>query len=153
MRASGEWLPCDAMYSMLNSTDEALALRGGSLLESCVRTWIFVQNVDVDYADVVGGRNQAFKELELTPATRFIASTGIGGRQADRAAAVAMDTYSVIGLKEGSMRQVNAPDYLNPAYEYGVAFESTQVLIMTTAATFSYQERQALTTRGMWCSW
>ena len=65
MRASGNG-SCDAMYSMLNSTDEALALRGGSLLESCVRTWIFVQNVDVDYADVVGGRNQAFKELGLT---------------------------------------------------------------------------------------
>lgn len=132
--------PCDAMYSMLNSTDEALALRGGSLLESCVRTWIFVQNVDVDYADVVRGRNQAFKELGLTPATRFIASTGIGGRQADRAAAVAMDTYSVIGLKEGSMRQVNAPDYLNPTYEYGVAFER--------ATSVDYADRRHLFISG-----
>lgn len=132
--------PCNAMHSMLTSTDEALKQRGGSLIDSCVRTWIFVQNVDVDYADVVKGRNLAFKELGLTPATRFIASTGIGGRQADRTAAVAFDSYSVLGLKEGAMRQINAPDHLNPTYEYGVAFER--------ATSVDYDDRRHLFISG-----
>lgn len=33
------------------------------------------------------------------------------------------DSYSVLGLKDGDMRQINAMDHLNPTYEYGVAFE------------------------------
>lgn len=132
--------PCCAMHSMLTSTQEALEQRGGSLLKNCVRTWIFVQNVDVDYADVVKGRNQAFRELGLTTDTRFIASTGIGGRQADRTAAVALDTYSVLDMKEGSMRQINAPDHLNPTYEYGVAFER--------ATSVDYEDRRHLFISG-----
>lgn len=132
--------PCNAILSMLNSTHDALVARGGSLLESCVRTWIFVQNVDVDYAEVVNGRNRAFKDLGLTPDTRFIASTGIGGRHADRTVAVTLDTYSVLGLKEGSMLQVNAPDHLNPTYEYGVAFER--------ATSIDYDDRSHLFISG-----
>ncbi|MDE6400624.1 MAG: hypothetical protein K2L68_07170 [Muribaculaceae bacterium] len=132
--------PYHAMLFMLTSTEEALREREGSLLDSCVRTWLFVQNVDVDYAEVVKGRNQAFGALGLTPSTRFIASTGIGGRQADRTSAVGMDTYSVIGLKEGQMRQVNAPDHLNPTYEYGVAFER--------ATSVDYDDRSHLFVSG-----
>lgn len=132
--------PYHAMLFMLTSTQEALSERGGSLLDSCVRTWLFVQNVDVDYAEVVKGRNQAFQALGLTPSTRFIASTGIGGRQADRTALVAMDSYSVLGLKEGSMRQINAPDHLNPTYEYGVAFER--------ATSVDYDDRRHLFISG-----
>lgn len=132
--------PCEAMYSMLISTGNALAERGGSLLDSCVRTWLFVRNIDIDYAEVVKGRNRAFNESGLTPATRFIASTGIGGRQDDRSVAVVMDSYSVLGLKEGCMRQINAPDHLNPTYEYGVAFER--------ATTIDYDDRRHLFISG-----
>lgn len=132
--------PYHAMLFMLTATEEALRERRGSLLDSCVRTWLFVQNVDVDYAAVVKGRNQAFEALGLTPATRFIASTGIGGRQADRTAAVGMDSYSVIGLKEGQMRQVCAPDHLSPTYEYGVAFER--------ATSVDYDDRSHLFVSG-----
>jgi len=132
--------PYHAMLFMLTATEEALREREGSLLDSCVRTWLFVQNVDVDYAEVVKGRNQAFGALGLTPSTRFIASTGIGGRQADRTSAVGMDSYSVIGLKKGQMRQVNAPDHLNPTYEYGVAFER--------ATSVDYDDRSHLFVSG-----
>ncbi len=112
-----------ATYDMLAATEKALRSYDSSLIDNCVRTWFFVQNVDVNYAGVVEGRNRIFKELGLTPATRFIASTGIGGRHADKTATVQMDSYSVKGLEKGQMRQINAPDYLNPTYEYGVAFE------------------------------
>lgn len=115
--------PCDAMHSILTATARELEKRGGSLLKSCVRTWLFVRDIDTDYSEIVKGRNLAFRESGLTTSTRFIASTGIGGRQADNTAAVVFDSYSVLDLKEGSMRQISAPDHLNPTYEYGVAFE------------------------------
>ena len=131
---------CQAIYSMLKATDRALQDSGGSLLESCARTWIFVQNVDADYADVVKGRNRAFEELGLTPETRFIASTGIGGRQEDPSVSVAMDSYSVLGLMKGAMRQISAPSHLNPTHEYGVAFER--------AASICYADRRHLFISG-----
>lgn len=130
----------EATYDMLAHTDGALRDRGGDLLRNCVRTWFFVQNVDVNYAGVVTGRNRSFSERGLTPSTRFIASTGIGGRHSDPAATVQMDSYSVLGLREGQMRQVNAPDYLNPTYEYGVAFER--------ATSVDYADRRHLFISG-----
>lgn len=112
-----------ATYGMLSSTEKRLRELGGSLKDNCVRTWFFVQNVDVNYSGVVSGRNALFNECGLTRHTRFIASTGIGGRHADRGVTVQMDSYSVKGLREGQMKMINAPEYLNPTYEYGVAFE------------------------------
>lgn len=115
--------PSDAMHSILTATGEELAKKGGSLLKNCVRTWLFVRDIDMEYAGVVKGRNRAFEESGLTAKTRFIASTGIGGRQADSTVSVVCDTYSVFGLEEEAMCQINAPSHLNPTYEYGVAFE------------------------------
>ncbi|MDE6578030.1 MAG: hypothetical protein K2K58_07660 [Muribaculaceae bacterium] len=112
-----------ATYQMLKTTDQMLRKNEASLLENCVRTWFFVQNVDVNYSGVVSGRNRAFEELGLTPATRFIASTGIGGRHAERSSLVQMDSYSVKGILPEQMKQIGAPEFLNPTFEYGVAFE------------------------------
>lgn len=112
-----------ATYDVLMKTEETLRRLDASLIDNCVRTWFFVQNVDVNYSGVVEGRNRAFRELGLTPSTRFIASTGIGGRHADKTVTAQMDSYSVKDLVKGQMKQVNAPEYLNPTYEYGVAFE------------------------------
>lgn len=112
-----------ATYDMLSNSEKRLHEFGGSLIDNCVRTWFFVQNVDVNYGGVVSGRNALFNECGLTRHTRFIASTGIGGRNADKNATVQMDSYSVKGLRKGQMKMVNAPEYLNPTYEYGVAFE------------------------------
>lgn len=112
-----------ATYDILSASEKTLRNIGGSLIDNCVRTWFFVQNVDVNYGGVVSGRNALFNECGLTRHTRFIASTGIGGRHADKTATVQMDSYSVKGLRRGQMKMVNAPEYLNPAYEYGVAFE------------------------------
>lgn len=115
--------PRTAIHDMLSETGKVLEHRGGSLLKNCVRTWLFVRDIDLDYAEVVRGRNKAFDEQGLTTSTRFIASTGIQGRQADCKAAVIYDSYSVLGLADGDMKQINALDYLNPTHEYGVAFE------------------------------
>lgn len=47
--------PSDAMHSILTATGVELAKKGGSLLKNCVRTWLFVRDIDMEYAGVVKG--------------------------------------------------------------------------------------------------
>ncbi len=100
-----------------------LLAHGGTLADNCVRTWFFVQNVDVNYAGVVKARNEEFYTQGLTSKTHFISSTGINGRNADPTLLVQLDTYAALGIKPEQMQFLYAPDYLNPTYEYGVSFE------------------------------
>ena len=108
---------------LLNDYVMRLAGQGCSLAENCMRTWFFVQNVDVNYAGVVKARNEVFLTQNLTEKTHFIASTGIAGRHADREVLVQMDAYAVDGLQQGQVHYLYAPTHLNPTYEYGVSFE------------------------------
>lgn len=94
-----------------------------TLLNDTIRTWLFVQNVDVNYHGVVVGRNNIFDKEGLVADTHFITSTGIGGRVADYRVTTAMDAYSVKGLDKGQIQFLYAPTHLNSTYEYGVRFE------------------------------
>lgn len=100
-----------------------LAEQGCSLANNCIRTWLFVQNVDVNYASVVKARNEVFLTQGLTDKTHFIASTGIAGRHADHEVLVQMDAYAIEGLHPEQIHYLYAPTHLNPTYEYGVSFE------------------------------
>ena len=94
-----------------------------SLLCDTIRTWFFVQNVDVNYAGVVTGRNEIFDEEGLTVDSHFITSTGIQGRIADHRVTTVMDAYTVKGLKQEQIQFLYAPTHLNNTAEYGVRFE------------------------------
>ena len=101
-----------------------LMSNGGRLADNCIRTWFFVQNVDVNYAGVVKARNEEFYTQDLTSKTHFISSTGINGRNADPNVLVQLDTYAVLGLDpKEQIHFLYAPTHLNPTYEYGVSFE------------------------------
>ena len=73
---------------------------GCTLADHCIRTWIYVQNVDVNYAGVVKARNEVFVTQNLTDKTHFIASTGIAGRNAKPNVSVQLDAYAVDGIKK-----------------------------------------------------
>ena len=68
------------MRLLLNDYAMQLMEEGCTLADNCLRTWIFVQNVDCNYAGVVKARNEMFVTQNLTENTHYIASTGIGGR-------------------------------------------------------------------------
>lgn len=108
---------------LLNDYVMQLMEQGCTLAEHCIRTWFFVQNVDVNYAGVVKARNEVFVTQNLTEKTHYISSTGIGGRHADPKVLVQMDTYAVSGVKPEQIHFLYAPTHLNPTYEYGVSFE------------------------------
>ena len=108
---------------LLNDYILQLSEQGCRLADHCIRTWFFVQNVDVNYAGVVKGRNDVFVTQNLTDKTHFIASTGIAGRHADPKVMVTMDTYAIDGVKPEQVHHLYAPTHLNRTSEYGVSFE------------------------------
>ena len=111
------------MRLLLNDYAMQLMEEGCTLAGNCLRTWIFVQNVDCNYAGVVKARNEMFVTQNLTEHTHYIASTGIGGRHADPKALVMLDAFAMEGLKPEQVRYLYARTHLNPTYEYGVSFE------------------------------
>ena len=113
---------------LLNDYVLQLTEQGCKLANDCIRTWFFVQNVDVNYAGVVKARKEVFITQELTEKTHYISSTGIEGRNADPNVFVQMDTYAVKGLQSGQIKFLYAPTHLNPTYEYGVTFERGTVV-------------------------
>lgn len=111
------------MRLLFNDYVMRLLENGCSLADNCIRTWLFVQNVDVNYAGVVKARNEVFATQNLTDKTHFIASTGIAGRHADPKVLVQMDAYAVDGIRKEQVHYLYAPTHLNPTSEYGVSFE------------------------------
>lgn len=111
------------MRLLFNDYVMQLQENGCRLADHCIRTWLYVQNVDVNYAGVVKARNEVFATQNLTDQTHFIASTGIAGRHANPRVLVQMDAYAVDGVKQEQIHYLYAPTHLNPTYEYGVSFE------------------------------
>lgn len=108
---------------LLNDYIMQLTEQHNTLAANCIRTWFFVQNVDVNYSGVVKARKEVFITQNLTENTHYISSTGIEGRHADPDVLVQMDTYAVEGLQPDQIQFLYAPTHLNPTYEYGVTFE------------------------------
>jgi enamine deaminase RidA (YjgF/YER057c/UK114 family) len=100
-----------------------LATNGASLAENCVRTWIYVKDVDVFYQDVVSARTALFAQHGLTQDTHYLASTGIEGACAHRYDVVLMDAYSVLGLQPEQVSYLNDYDLLCATKDYDVTFE------------------------------
>jgi enamine deaminase RidA (YjgF/YER057c/UK114 family) len=96
---------------------------GGTLRENCMRTWLFMKDVDLFYEDMVSSRRDLFTLQGLTTQTHFIASTGIEGACAHRHDLVSMDAYSVIGLRPEQVSYLNDFDHLCATADYNVTFE------------------------------
>jgi enamine deaminase RidA (YjgF/YER057c/UK114 family) len=100
-----------------------LMQEGCTLADNCIRTWLFVNDVDVNYGGVVAARNKVFFTQGLTEDTHYIASTGIGGRAQDAKVMTQMDNYAIAGIKKEQVHYLYAPTHLNRTSDYGVSFE------------------------------
>lgn len=111
-----------------------------TLAANCLRTWLFVRDIDLNYRDVVKARNEVFSIQNLTDQTHFIASTGIEGRGQNPHSLVQMDTYAIKGITEGQIRYLHASTNMNPTHEYGVSFER--------GTCISYEDRRCVLISG-----
>ena len=108
---------------LFNEYNMQLIEEGCTLEANCVRTWFFVNDVDLNYGGVVRARNHFFFTQGLTVNTHFIASTGIGGRQMDPNVLTQMDNYAIAGIQKEQIHYLYAPTHLNRTSDYGVSFE------------------------------
>ena len=130
--------------SIFSAYAAGLERHGLTLEGNCVRTWLFCDDIDHQYAGLVKARREFFAACGLTAQTHFIASTGIAGRPAGagtpegayslvsanegvpapaaaRAAIVQMDALAIEGAF--TQRYLYARTHLSPTYDYGVTFE------------------------------
>lgn len=108
---------------LLQSYENDLKELDCSISANCIRTWFFVQNVDVNYAGVVKARRENFMLNGLTEDTHYITSTGIEGRDADPTVHVLLDAYAIKGLRPEQISYLYAYSHLSPTRIYGVTFE------------------------------
>ena len=94
---------------------------GLELKTHCVRTWIYVRDIDANYAGLVKARNDVFADEGLSQ--HYIASTGIGGATEGRHAVVAIDFLTRPDIRESDKTYLKALSHLSPTHDYGVAFE------------------------------
>jgi enamine deaminase RidA (YjgF/YER057c/UK114 family) len=113
----------DQTHEVFNRLIDTLATNGASLAENCVRTWIYVKDVDVFYQDMVAARTELFEQHGLTRDTHYLASTGIEGACSHRYDVVLMDAYSILGLMPEQVSYLTAHDRLCDTKDYNVTFE------------------------------
>jgi enamine deaminase RidA (YjgF/YER057c/UK114 family) len=108
---------------VFNRLIDALSDNGATLADNCVRTWIYVKDVDFFYQELVNARTPLFERHGLTRDTHYIASTGIEGACSHRYDTVLMDAYSILGLRQEQVSYLNDFDRLCATKDYDVTFE------------------------------
>lgn len=108
---------------LLGDYTRDLAAAGADLAADCHRTWFFVRDIDLNYPDVVDGRNRVFDSVGLTRHTHFIASTGICGRPERPDATVSFDAIAYTGPQRPAVTYLQGASHLGRTSDYGVAFE------------------------------
>lgn len=111
------------MRQIFEKYEDMLAAEYMSVASHCMRTWIFVRDIEDNYAGAVAGRKHYFETIGLTPDTHFIASTGIGGTHRDPRVLVMMDALAIPDIRPGSVRYLKGSTHFCPTADYGVTFE------------------------------
>lgn len=111
---------------ILETYESDLEAQGLNMVDNCVRTWFYVDDIDENYGGVVVGRRENFSAIGMTKDTHYLASTGIAGKAVEPGTIVQMDALALSG--EFSQYYLHAPSNFNPTHEYGVTFERGVVL-------------------------
>lgn len=120
---------CAAQTEQLLGTPGEAAQSNGIALAQIVRTWLYVNSIDVNYAGASAGRNRVFDRFGINRETGYPASTGIEGRSSDSGDSLLLDVYAIQGLQPGQNRTMQAPTHMNPTIDYGVTFERGREIV------------------------
>ena len=108
---------------IFDKIDSFLHAHNMNIRNNTIRTWIYMRDVDNNYAGMVKARRELFDSIGLTYDTRFIASTGIEGETVDTTCLVSMDALSIGNICEEQISRIEAPENLSSTHYYGVTFD------------------------------
>lgn len=123
--------PGDGLDFVAQATDmferaEALLQREGLSFPDVLRTWIYVNDIERDYADLNRVRNAFFEKCKVT---RLPASTGIQGATYPRERGCAMDLYTLVSDRPVHV-EVMHPPTMNEAPQYGSSFSRGMKVVL-----------------------
>ena len=107
----------------LDCLNEVMSALEMNWAEHALRTWIFIDDIDHHYDEMVKARLAYFSKHGLTAKTRFPASTGIGAELPGTGVRIGMEFLGMKGFAEGQIRVMTVADRMPPAISYGVSFE------------------------------
>lgn len=116
-------------WELFNRYDRLLSAQGATVTDNCLRTWLFVRDVDTNYHGLVIARREYFDKIGLTKDTHYISSTGIGGSPAETKALVQLGSYALTGFLPEQQKYLYAPSHLNRTSDYGVTFERGTLML------------------------
>lgn len=110
-------------YHILSDYAQKLKSINCTLADNCIRTWLYVNDIDNNYDGVVKARNDVFDQENLTDKTHYITSTGINGKEEKAQTLCLMNAFAIRGIKNEQIHYLYALSHLNRTSEYGVRFE------------------------------
>ena len=133
---------------IFNEYSRILAAQGLTLKDNCVRTWCFVEDIDNNYKGFYRTRTAYFAEQGLTPATHYIASTGIAGTMPAGCGKVGVDALAVKDPAKAGIRYLKGSSNLGRTDAYGVTFERGTVLTLDGCRTALISGTASIDTAG-----
>jgi enamine deaminase RidA (YjgF/YER057c/UK114 family) len=108
---------------IFDKLDENLTSHAMTFLDSAVRSWVYVRDVDNHYAGMVEQRKSFFSSVGLDEKSRYLASTGIEGGNSLVSSLVLVDMLSYGGLEPGQIERMDVLSHMPRTIDYGVTFE------------------------------
>ncbi len=115
--------PAEQTSRIFGELVQSLERADATLRDHCVRTWLYLKDVDVFYQGMVDERRSLFEAQGLTADSHYIASTGIEGACGDRFDVVSMDAYSALDTSPRQIEYLKSLTQLSSTNKYGVTFE------------------------------
>ncbi|HIE29938.1 TPA: hypothetical protein EYP66_21940 [Candidatus Poribacteria bacterium] len=97
---------------------DVLLQKEGLSFRDVIRTWVYINNIERDYAELNRVRTRFFHEHGVT---RLPASTGIQGTTYPKEKGCAMDIYTLVTNRPVEIEVMRAPT-MNEAPQYGSSF-------------------------------
>ena len=109
--------------------NNALMIRNGTFKDNCLRTWVFVRDIDNNYNGMVKARREYFNTIGMKKSTHYIASTGIEGQCYAPHRLIGLDALCIFGIQKSQVEFMQAITHMPPTISYGVTFERGTRLI------------------------
>ena len=133
--------------SNFNDLKEFLIEKKLTLLNNVIRSWIYVNDIDNMYQDVVEERKVFFNENDMGVDTRYLASTGIGSFINDQATSH-IDFLSIDGIDATNIGIMKNNEIMPDTITYGVHFERGLVLFLKDRKHFYLSGTASIDTNG-----